>query len=241
MLWIPEWAATLLNRQMPPDGSLKRAALAEARSNTETPARLLLENASDDADNVFNEGLRHALTSPSEADAVVDFWREAGPDLWFAKDPDFDRRFRERFLTQHEAAARGEFTDWLATPRGALALLILLDQFPRNAFRGTPRMYQTDVLARETARTAIAKGHDKRVQDELRLFFYLPFGHSEDVADQDWSVALARCLGEPVLSHAEQHRGIVQRFGRFPHRNPILGRAMTEMEQRFLDGGGFSG
>jgi uncharacterized protein (DUF924 family) len=179
--------------------------------------------------------------TPDTAAAVVDFWRQAGPALWFAKDADFDRRFRERFLSLHVAAARGELSAWLASADGALALVILLDQFPRNAFRGTPSMYSTDAMARITADAAINAGHDRAVERELQVFFYLPFGHSEDLADQDRSVALCRRLGQPTLSFAESHRDIVLRFGRFPHRNPILGREMTEGEQRFLDGGGFAG
>ncbi len=174
------------------------------------------------------------------ASSIVDFWRKAGPAMWFAKDAGFDRDFRERFLTAHEAAVRGELEDWPVTPHGALALVILLDQFPRNAFRGTPRMYATDAMAREAATAAIDAGHDEAV-GELQLFFYLPFGHSEDVVDQERSVALARALGEPNLSHAKGHRDIVRRFGRFPHRNPILGRAMTAEEQQFLDDGGYAG
>jgi uncharacterized protein (DUF924 family) len=182
-----------------------------------------------------------ANSPPPEAASVVDFWREAGPDLWFAKDPGFDHRFRERFCQLHEAAARGELAGWLATPLGALALILLLDQFPRNAFRGTPRMYATDGLARETAHVAIDAGFDRAVERELRLFFYLPFGHSEDPVDQERSVVLNGQLGEPEFSKARRHHDIVRRFGRFPHRNPILGRAMTEEEQRFLDEGGFAG
>jgi uncharacterized protein (DUF924 family) len=178
---------------------------------------------------------------PAEASTLVDFWRAAGPARWFAKDADFDRRFRERFLALHEAAARGALAGWLATPEGALALLLLLDQFPRNAFRGTPRMYASDAMALDVAAAALDAGHDRAVETELQLFFYLPFGHSENMADQQRSVALNRCLGERDLSHAERHRDIVRRFGRFPHRNPILGRAMTPAEQRFLDAGGFAG
>ena len=179
---------------------------------------------------------------PVEAVALVDFWRGAGPAGWFGKDPEFDRRFRERFLASHEAAARGELTDWPTTATGALALLLLLDQFPRNAFRGTPRMYATDALAREIATDALDAGYDGAFETEMRPFFYLPFAHSEDLADQIRSVALAaRHLGEPGLSHAQRHHDIVLRFGRFPHRNPILGRRMTPEEQRFLDDGGFAG
>jgi uncharacterized protein (DUF924 family) len=178
---------------------------------------------------------------PAEAIAVVDFWRDAGPGRWFAKDPDFDRQFRERFLPWHEAAARSELAHWPASATGALALVLLLDQFPRNAFRGTPRMYATDAMARTLAGASIDAGHDRAVDTALQLFFYLPFAHSEDLADQERSVALARRLGQPHLSHAEGHRDIVLRFGRFPHRNPIFGRPMTPAEQRFLDDGGFAG
>ncbi|MGH8530954.1 MAG: DUF924 family protein [Nevskiales bacterium] len=180
------------------------------------------------------------LTSP-EAAAVVAFWQQAGPAMWFAKDADFDRRFRERFLAQHEAAARGELFDWRATADGALALMVLLDQFPRNVFRGTPRMYATDALARRLADEAIRAGHDRAVEHELQKFFYLPFAHSEELADQERSVSLCSRLGQPDLAHAEHHRDIVRRFGRFPHRNPILGRAMRPEEQRYLDEGGYQG
>jgi uncharacterized protein (DUF924 family) len=184
----------------------------------------------------------HAGTAaPAKAYSVVEFWRQAGPSMWFAKDAEFDRRFRERLLSTHEAAARGELDDWLAAPYGALALVLLLDQFPRNAFRGTPRMYATDEKARAAAATAIDAGHDRAVSKDLRLFLYLPFGHSEAPGDQARSVALAEGLGEPDLSHAKRHRDIIRRFGRFPHRNPILGRAMEPEEQRYLDEGGYAG
>lgn len=179
--------------------------------------------------------------TPAEALAVAAFWREAGPERWFAKDAAFDRAFRERFLTLHEAAARGDLAGWLQTPTGALALTLLLDQFPRNAFRGGPRMYATDALARQVADEAIARGHDRAVAPELQVFFYLPFGHSESLADQERAVALTRRLGAPNLSHALRHCAIVRRFGRFPHRNALLGRPSTPEEQEYLHGGGFAG
>jgi uncharacterized protein (DUF924 family) len=188
---------------------------------------------------------REALRKPplplEAAREVIDFWVEAGPGLWFAKDPDFDRRFRERFLALHEAAAHGELTHWRTAPEGALALILLLDQFPRNAFRGTPRMYATDAAAREIAGAAVDADYDQRFPPELRTFFYLPFAHSESLADQERSVALNLGLGEPNISHARRHHGIVLRFGRFPHRNPILGRPMRPEEQQFLDEGGYAG
>jgi len=179
--------------------------------------------------------------APLEAIEVIDFWTAAGRERWFAKDLEFDRRFRDGFLRLHEAAARGELGDWTRNASGSLALVLLLDQFPRNAFRGTPRMYATDALAREMAQRAIEKGHDARIDAELRVFFYLPFGHSEHLADQERAVSFCRRLGLPHAGHAERHRDIVRRFGRFPHRNPILGRVMSDQEQRFLDAGGYAG
>ena len=179
--------------------------------------------------------------APAMAQAVVEFWREAGPDLWFAKERAFDRRFRERFAAEHAAAARGDLASWMGTPEGALALLILLDQYPRNAFRGTPRMYATDALARAHADLAIARGLDQQIDASMRLFVFLPFAHSEDPTDQARSVKLAAQLGEPSLSHARGHQAIVRRFGRFPHRNSILGRPSTAEELSFLAAGGFAG
>ncbi len=198
-----------------------------------TQRRLLLTLA-------LSTGAIRAQAEPGIPD-VTAFWRDAGPTLWFAKDEAFDTRFRTRFLALHEAAARDDLTDWAGTSEGALALLVLLDQFPRNAFRGTPRMYAIDPLARRVAATAIAAGHDAALEPAMRLFVYLPFGHSEDLVDQERSVELARSLGQPSLSHAERHRDIIRRFGRFPHRNPILGRSMTPVEQRYLDEGGYAG
>jgi uncharacterized protein (DUF924 family) len=181
------------------------------------------------------------LTTNAEALKVVAFWRDAGPALWFAKDPAFDARFRERFLLDHESAARGELAQWQSTPEGALALVLLLDQFPRNAFRDTARMYDTDAMARKVAITAFAAGYDQGVERELRKFFVLPFTHSEDLADQDRSVALVRRIGPDDLAHAEHHRDIVRRFGRFPHRNAILGRESTPQEKDYLANGGYAG
>jgi uncharacterized protein (DUF924 family) len=180
-------------------------------------------------------------TAASDPRAVVDFWAEAGPGRWFAKDDSFDRRFRETFLAAHEAAARGGLANWAATAEGALALVLLLDQFPRNGFRHTPRMYATDPLAREVAAAALEAGHDRATPEALRLFFYLPFAHSESLADQDRSVALCATLPPPQGAHSRRHRDIVARFGRFPHRNAILGRPTTPEEQAFLDAGGFAG
>jgi uncharacterized protein (DUF924 family) len=182
-------------------------------------------------------------TRPTQAEVadIVEFWRTAGPGRWFAKDDAFDREFGKRFLALHEKAARGEFAHWLDTAEGALALVLLLDQYPRNAFRGSGRAFATDALAREAASEAVAAGHDLAVAWDLQMFFYLPFEHSEDLADQERSVELTRRLGGEALLYAEKHLDVIRRFGRFPHRNAILGRTTTEEEQRFLDDGGFGG
>ncbi len=179
--------------------------------------------------------------APADAQAVVAFWRAAGPKMWFAKEDAFDRRFRETFLSLHEAAASGGLASWSETPEDALALAIMLDQFPRNAFRGTPRMYATDTLARSVADAAVRAGHDRAVEDDMALFFYLPFAHSERLEDQERSAQLNQRLPEPSPTHSRRHRDIIRRFGRFPHRNPILSRTMTAEEQRYLDEGGYKG
>lgn len=180
---------------------------------------------------------------PDEHDphALVGFWREAGPQRWFRPDDAFDARLRERFLAAHEAAAAGRLQHWATTADGALALVLLLDQFPRNAFRGTPRMYATDPQARAAADAAIAAGHDLGVDAQLRPFFYLPFMHAEDVRALDRCVALMEPVGGESLRFAKHHREIVARFGRFPHRNEVLGRSSSQEERRFLEEGGFRG
>jgi uncharacterized protein (DUF924 family) len=172
---------------------------------------------------------------------VLAFWREAGPSRWFRKDEAFDHEFRARFMGAHEAALRGELDEWAQDAAGALALLILLDQFPRNAFRGTSRMFESDAKARGVARLAVQAGYDSQAEPELRNFFYLPFMHSEDLTDQDLGVQLARGLGDDALRWAVIHRDIIEKFGRFPHRNAVLDRSTTPEEQRFLDDGGFAG
>ena len=177
----------------------------------------------------------------AEIDGVVGFWREAGPERWFAADPAFDAAFRERCLDLHMAAARGERAAFAQSPEGALALVLLLDQFPRNAFRGSGHMYATDGLARVYARAAIEAGQDVAITIPLRLFLYLPFAHSEDAADQALSVRLNCGLGDEWEAHARGHQAIIARFGRFPHRNPMLGRNTTDAEHAFLAEGGFGG
>lgn len=175
---------------------------------------------------------------PSE---VVNFWREAGETKWFRKDDTFDAEFRSRFLPAHEAAASDGLDPWAATAEGSLALLILLDQFPRNAFRGSARMFATDAKALDVANAALERGQDRQVEEALRSFVYLPFEHSEALADQDRSVALFEPLGAELLKWAVMHRDIIVRFGRFPHRNAVLGRESTPAEIEFLQSGGFAG
>lgn len=172
---------------------------------------------------------------------VVHYWQRAGASQWFGKQAAFDRHFRKCFIDLHEAVARREHDDWAETPEGSLALLVLLDQFPRHAFRGTPRMYATDPLALHFAHQAHSADHMAAVSAELRLFFCLPFTHSELLADQDLAVLLSAKLGPERLSRAEGHRAIIRQFGRFPHRNRILGRKTTPQEHDFLSRGGFAG
>lgn len=174
----------------------------------------------------------------SSAD-VVAFWLNAGPERWFSKNADFDALFRDRFLAQHEAAATGQLPEWSTSAEGCLALVLLLDQFPRNCFRGSPRAYATDPTARAVAEHAIASGFDEAVDQRLRFFFYLPYEHSESLADQERSVELHERIG--FSEYALHHRDIIRRFGRFPHRNAILGRVSTAEERAFLDAGGFTG
>lgn len=182
------------------------------------------------------------MTTPATTPAeVLAFWRQAGAERWFRKDDLFDQQCRAVLQQAHEAAARGELADWRDSADGALALLLLLDQFPRNAFRNSPRMYATDPQAREVAALAVQAGYDEQADPALRQFFYLPFMHSEDTQDHEQSVALNEMLGGESLRYALHHRDIIRRFGRFPHRNALLGRATTPEEQAFLDEGGFGG
>jgi uncharacterized protein (DUF924 family) len=174
--------------------------------------------------------------------AVVAFWKEAGPSKWFAKDDAFDAEFRRRFETAHLAAARRELDDWADSAEGALALLILLDQFPRNVWRGTGHAFATDPLARMFAVRALDAGLDRLVENDLRRFFYLPLQHAEDMALQDRQLALFQQMDRPADDRwAEHHHAVIQRFGRFPHRNRALGRETTAEEAAFLEQDGFRG
>ncbi|MCL7715082.1 DUF924 family protein [Stenotrophomonas mori] len=173
---------------------------------------------------------------------VVEFWRTAGPARWFVRDAGFDETFRSRFLALHHRAACRELEHWLDSADGALALQILLDQFPRNCFRGSGHSFATDGLARHYAERTLEQGLDQPLEPALRAFIYLPFEHAEDLQYQDLAVALFERLGDAqYLQYAEVHRDVIRRFGRFPHRNAVLGRISTEEELRFLADGGFAG
>ena len=179
------------------------------------------------------------MSTPAE---ILAFWRGAGRDRWYGKNDAFDADLRGRFMELWRKAAAGELPSWEATDEGALALVIVLDQFPRNMFRGEARTYATDPLAREVAGRAIDRGADVRIDPALVEFLYMPFMHSEHLPDLLRCVELFRNTGNAEnLGYAERHADIVRRFGRFPHRNRLLGRATTSDEQAFLDAGGFSG
>jgi len=167
---------------------------------------------------------------------VLKFWFEqTKPDQWFEKDAAFDASVRERFLSLHESLVSRGNEGLVADAQTALAAVIVLDQMSRNMFRDTPRAFAADPLALAVAERAIAQGFDAGLTKDERSFLYLPFGHAEDRKSQARAVALVASLGDPELQKwAEAHRGIVDRFGRFPHRNGILGRKSTPEETEFL-------
>ena len=188
---------------------------------------------------------------PERAGAVLDVWfgapgdpaREERREIWFRSTPEHDDRLRELFLADYERAAAGALADWEAAPESALALVLLLDQMPRNIFRATPRVYVTDALARAVADRAMAKGFDMLVPPAWRIFFYMPLHHSENLADQQRATALVASLPDRRdPEHGENRRyglpyvDVIERFGRFPHRNAILGRESTPEELAFLAG-----
>ncbi|PHQ72051.1 MAG: hypothetical protein COB97_00465 [Paracoccus sp.] len=167
---------------------------------------------------------------------VRDFWfSDQMQPFWFKKSDDIDRQIIQLFGETYEAAHAGRLKHWLDGPEDALALAIVLDQFPRNMFRGSARSFESNDLALTVARQALADGHDQQLDPTRRQFLYLPFMHSEDLQDQERSVSLYEALGnEHSLHFAREHRDIVARFGRFPHRNTVLGRENTPEETEFL-------
>jgi uncharacterized protein (DUF924 family) len=179
----------------------------------------------------------------SDIDAVLDFWFADGmPERWFKKDAAFDAEVRTRLAAAYESAAAGGLDDWRDSPEGCLALCILLDQVPRNMFRDDPRAFATDAKALAITRHALAHGFDRRLGQSRRMFLYLPLEHSERLADQELCCALMAPLDQNPAWHdyAVRHRDIVARFGRFPHRNAVLGRATTPAEAAFLAEAGSS-
>ncbi len=188
--------------------------------------------------------------APQRAKAMLDFWFGDPTDptsdygqqrkVWFKKDADFDAMVRQQFLNDYHQARAGQLNGWLQAPRLCLALVLLLDQIPRNIFRGSPQSFATDAQALEAARYGLSQGWHQELIPVERLFFYLPFEHSENLADQDLSLRLFQSLvqNEPALEttldYAERHREVIQRFGRFPHRNDILNRPTTAEEREFL-------
>ncbi|MBL8251621.1 MAG: DUF924 domain-containing protein [Candidatus Competibacter sp.] len=177
------------------------------------------------------------LTTIASPQALIDFWfAESAQALWFDSTPEFDQTLRERFLDTYRAAAAGRLADWERTPPGALALTIALDQFPLNMFRGQPESFATEAAARAVADRAIARRFDLQLNPMERLFLYLPFMHGETLADQERSVRLFEALGlDDSARFARHHRDLIVRFGRFPHRNAILGRDSTPEEIAYLN------
>ncbi|MEP3045531.1 MAG: DUF924 family protein [Roseibium sp.] len=180
----------------------------------------------------------NTIVSPID---VLDFWWMAGPDKWFAQDAAFDTQCSDMFLPTIKAAQAGMLDGWAETADGAFALILVLDQFTRNVFRGQAESFKADGKAVAIAEDAIKRGFDRAFPKDVRVFFYLPFEHAEDMAYQEKSVDLCRALGNMQFYHyALIHMDVIRRFGRFPHRNAVLGRETTAAEQSFLDSGGFS-
>ena len=177
----------------------------------------------------------------AKAAEVLRFWFEEHPKDWFVKNPAFDAEIGRRFLALHEAAAAGQLAHWADDPHACLSLVIVLDQFPRNMFRGDARAFATDAQALAAARVILARGWNRSMSRPQQLFAYLPFEHSESLADQVLCCELMKDFDAEQLRYAIRHREIIERFGRFPHRNAILGRASTPAEIEFLKqpGSGF--
>ncbi|MGI9371226.1 MAG: DUF924 family protein [Hyphomicrobiales bacterium] len=173
---------------------------------------------------------------------VLDFWFEAGPKKWFAKDDDFDQAITATFQHANQLGRAGGLDAWTETPDGILALIILLDQFSRNMYRGSPDMYAADAKALTLSKEAIARGIDGELPDQARHFLYMPFMHSERLDDQQRCFEIFQSEGEELkLKHSKQHLETIKRFGRFPHRNEILERQSTQEELDFMASGGFAG
>lgn len=175
-------------------------------------------------------------------EGILDFWLRLEDEKTFSADPDFDAEIKQRFSRIHEAGMAGKLTEWKQQPKSALALVILFDQFTRNIYRGTVRAFEADTAALDIAKEAIERGFDLEIPVQARKWFYMPYMHSENLADQERCLELCERSGLDNTAHwAGHHAEIIRRFGRFPHRNRILGRKTTAEEQAFLDEGGFTG
>lgn len=180
----------------------------------------------------------------AEIDRILSFWlEEIGPDGWYETSDAVDARIRQDFLGLWQAAVAGELDDWMCWADGALALLVLLDQFPRNMFRGDAAAFRADPLALRMAKQAISLGHDRKTPEPQRQFFYLPLMHSEKLADQERCIRMIMMgmpeFGEDNIEHAVKHREVIRKFGRFPSRNAALGRADSDAELAYRANGGY--
>ncbi len=172
---------------------------------------------------------------------VIAFWRDAGPEKWFTTDEAFDAQIADRFSVLHGAAVQGTHDAWAESGDGALALILVLDQFSRNLHRGSALTFASDAKALQIAETALARGDDHAVSKDLQIFFYMPFEHSECLADQRTAIRLTHAMQNAhYMEYAHTHHDVIRRFGRFPHRNAVLGRHTTAAEKVFLGAGGFS-
>ncbi len=181
------------------------------------------------------------MVGPEE---VLSFWLDkVGPAGWYAQDDALDQEIRERFFDTWEHAAEGSLSLWLTYPSGTLAYIILMDQFPRNMFRGDAKAFSSDRAALAAAKAAVDKGWDMRIDEPARQFFYLPMMHSENLCDQERCVRLMKDrmpnAGDSNLIHAHAHREIIRMFGRFPYRNKVLSRASTAPESDYVASGGY--
>jgi len=182
------------------------------------------------------------LMNNSPWQEVLDFWKAAGAEKWFTKDDEFDSEMKQKFLSMHADAHSGKLDSWAENPDACLALIIVLDQFSRNMFRDDPKAFASDPKALSLSKTAIASGFAEKVDQELRFFLFMPLMHSESLDDQKESLALQLTTkSEGSIRAARQHLEIIEKYGRFPHRNKVLGRQTTPQEEAYLDQGGFKG
>ncbi|CAN5332317.1 DUF924 family protein [soil metagenome] len=174
-------------------------------------------------------------------DDVITFWLAAGERRWFFKDTAFDGVLAVRFREHVEIARRGDYDTWTQTARGALSTIILLDQMSRNIYRGSPLAFAGDAKALDAAKSAVGRGFHWQLPASQALWLFMPFEHSENIDDQERAIALFTAMGSELTPYAVMHRDIIAKFGRFPHRNPVLGRLSTPAELAFLAAGGFAG